>query len=65
MYIANVRISSLWWIVEIGSIQVVRMVYFPSTTAAMLIGNHCCMESVHKQHSALNSTADQCGIAKG
>jgi hypothetical protein len=37
--VASVRRHSLWWVLEIGSMQLVRMVYFPSMTAAMLIGN--------------------------
>ena len=37
--VANVRRCSLWWALDNGSIQLVRVVYFPSTTAAMLIGN--------------------------
>ena len=37
--VANVRRRSLWCILEIGRMQLVGIVYFPSTTAGMLIGN--------------------------
>ena len=37
--VANVRRRSLWCVLEIGSMQLVKVVYFPSTIAAMLISN--------------------------
>ena len=33
--VANVRRHSLCWVLEIGSMQLAKVVYFPSMTAAM------------------------------
>jgi hypothetical protein len=37
--VASVRRHSLWWVLEIGSMQLARVVYFPNMTGALLIGN--------------------------
>ena len=37
--VANVKRHSLWLVLETRSMQLVRVVYFPSMMAAMLTGN--------------------------